>query len=263
MPSAEPTSKAATSATAAPPPLPPVTLEPVERTKLEGKPPVLGISAPAKGAVIPAAKAAAFDVRVSAKGWSPSPGDHLCVVLDKRPCRRVEDPSKAVPLGELGPLEEGQHVLSLVARRASFEVVRAGKSTPFASVSFFVGKKVPPVYKDGSPMLIYSVPDKGPAPPEGVMIDFFLANAEVKSGAFVIAATVGGPGIESGVGVLVDKDRPLRIKNARPGEYLSRLTLMEFVPDLAESKTVTTVKYTSKPVTGPFGEIERSIFVTP
>lgn len=244
------------------PPLPPVSLVPVDRTRLEGKPPVLGVVAPAKNTVIPTAKAAAFEVRVSAKGWKPAAGEHLCVVLDKRPCKRVEDPSKAVPLGEMGPLEEGQHVVSVVARHATGEVLRTGKAAPFASVSFFVGKKVPLVYKEGSPMLIYSAPDKGPAPGEGVLIDFFLANAEVRSGNFVIAATVGGPGIESGVGLVIETDRPVRIKNARPGEYLSRLTLLEFVPDLGESKSATTVTYKSRPAVGPFVEVERSIFVT-
>lgn len=262
---ATPKETAAPSASAeapAGPPLPPVTLEPVERTKLEGKPPVLSVVAPAKNLVIPAAKAAAFEVKVSAKGWKPAAGDHLCVVLDERPCRRVDDPSKAIPLAELGPLDEGQHVLSVLARRGTGEVLRAGKAAPFASASFFVGKRVPPVYKDGSPMLLYTAPEKGPAPGEGVLIDFFLANAEVRTGSYVIAATVGGPGIESGVGLLVDADRPIRIKNARPGEYLSRLTVLEFVPDLGESKSRTTVTYKSRPMTGPFAEVERSIFVT-
>lgn len=255
---------AAASASAVPaePALPKVTLETVDRTPIEGKPPVLGVVAPSKNQVLPAAKAASFEVRLSAKGWKPAPGEHLCVVLDKRPCRRAEDPGAAIPLGELGPLDEGQHVLSVLVRRATGELVRAGKSAPFASASFFVGKKVPPVYKEGAPMLIYSPPEKGPAPAEGVLIDFFLANADVRSGSHVIAVTVGGPGIESGVGLLVETDRPVRIRNARPGEYLSRLTLMEFIPDLGESKSVTTVTYTSKPVTGPFGEVERSIFVT-
>lgn len=250
------------SSTSSAPPLPPVSLVPVDRTRLEGTPPVLGVVAPAKNTVIPTAKAAAFEVRVSAKGWKPAAGDHLCLVLDKRPCKRVEDPSKAVPLGEMGPLDEGQHVVSVVARHATGELLRTGKAAPFASASFFVGKKVPPVYKEGSPMLIYSAPDQGPAPGEGVLIDFFLANAEVRSGNFVIAATVGGPGIESGVGLVIETDRPVRIKNARPGEYLSRLTLLEFVPDLGESKSATTVTYKSRPAVGPFVEVERSIFVT-
>jgi hypothetical protein len=263
--SAPATSPAAASASAkAPPapPLPPVTLEPVDRTKLEGKPPALSVVAPAKNLVIPAAKAAAFEVKVAAKGWKPGPGDHLCVVLDKRPCRRVEEPAKTVPLGELGALDDGQHILSVLARRPTGELLRAGKSAPFASASFFVGKKVPPVYKEGTPMLFYTAAEKGPAPGEGVLIDFFLANADVRSGSYVVAATVGGPGIESGVGLLIDADRPIRIKNARPGEYLSRLTVLEFVPDLGESKSQTTVTYKSRPMTGPFAEVERSIFVT-
>ncbi|MEZ4295866.1 MAG: hypothetical protein R3B70_12895 [Polyangiaceae bacterium] len=184
------------------------------------------------------------------------------MVLDKRPCKRVNDAAQGIPLGELGALDEGQHVLSVLARRASGELFRAGKSAPFASVSFFVGKRVAPVHKDGAPMLLYTAVDRGPAPEQGVLIDFFLANAEVQSGSYVIAATVGGPGIESGIGMLVETDRPLRIKNARPGEYLSRLTLLEFVPDLGESKAMTTVVYSSRPFTGPFGEVERSIFVT-
>jgi hypothetical protein len=235
----------------------------VEPTKAAGKPPALAISAPAKNAVIPAAKAAAFEARVSAKDWKPAAGDHLCVVLDKRPCRRVDDASKPIRLGDLGALEEGQHVLSVLARRASGEFFRpAGKAVPFASVSFFVGKKVPAVHKDGAPMLFYSAPEAGPAPADGVLIDFFVANAEVRSGAAVVTASVGGPGIESGIGLLVEANKPLRLRNARPGEYLSRLTLLQFVPDLGDAKSASiTVTYTAKPVPGPFGLVERTFVV--
>lgn len=255
-----------TTAPAAPPPapaLPAVLLVPVEPTKIAGKPPVLAVLAPAKNLLIPTAKAAAFEVRVSAKEWKPVPGDHLCVVLDKRPCRRAEADAKPLRLGDLGALDEGQHVLSVLARHASGEFFRpAGKLVPFASVSFFVGKKVAPVHKDGTPMLFYSAPERGPAPGEGVLVDFFVANAEVRSGDVVIHASVGGPGIERGVGLSIDANKPLRLTHARAGEYLSRMTLMQFVPNLGESKSFTTVTYTAKPVPGPFGEIERSIFVT-
>ena len=66
---------------------------------------------------------------------------------------------------QLGALDEGQHVFSVLARRATGEFYRAeGKSVPFASVSFFVGKKVPPTHKEGSPMLFYTPPERGPAP---------------------------------------------------------------------------------------------------
>ncbi|MBK8254585.1 MAG: hypothetical protein IPK82_18195 [Polyangiaceae bacterium] len=273
--SAAPTSSVHTSASSSvhnavsPPPgkqaganLPKVELVQVDRTKPIGKAPELSISQPTKNAVIPTTKAATFEARVGIKSGQLAAGDHLCVVLDKRPCKRVDDPSKSIPLSSLGALDEGQHVLSVLARRATGELYRTGKSAPFASVSFFVGKKTQSVHKDGAPMLFYTAPEKGPAPAEGVLIDFFLANAEVRSGVYIIAATVGGPGIESGVGMLLETDRPLRMKHAREGEYLSRLTLLEFVPDLGNSKSVTTVTYTSKPVGGPFGEVERSIFVT-
>lgn len=242
--------------------LPKVELVQVDRTKVAGKAPELLISQPTKNAVIPTAKAATFDARVGIKSGQLAAGDHLCVVLDKRPCKRVDDPSKSIPLGSLGALDDGQHVLSVLARRANGELYRTGKSAPFASVPFFVGKKTPSVHKEGAPMLFYTAPEKGPAPADGVLIDFFLANADVRSGVYVIAATVGGPGIENGVGMLLETDRPVRIKHAREGEYLSRLTLLEFVPNLGDSKSVTTVTYTSKPVGGPFGEVERSIFVT-
>lgn len=257
------TASTSAASTPAPPALPTPTLVLVEPTKPSGKPPVLAISAPAKSALIPAAKAAAFEAKVSAKGWKPAAGDHLCVVLDRGSCHRVEDASKPVRLGELGALDEGQHVFSVLARRATGEFYRAeGKSVPFASVSFFVGKKVPPTHKDGSPMLFYTPPQRGPAPSDGVLIDFFVANAAVKKGDYVVTASVGGPGIERGVGLAIEENKPIRLQNARPGEYISRMTLLQYTPDLGATKAVVTVTYSAQPVTGPFGEITRSFFVT-
>ena len=243
--------------------LPPVSLAIVEPTKPSGKPPVLSISAPAKNAVLPAAKSSTFEAKVSAKGWTPAKGDHLCVVLDRGSCKPVADASKPIRLSELGSLDEGQHVFSVLARRATGEFYRPdGKSVPFASVSFFVGKKGTPTFKDGSPMLFYTPPEKGQAPSDGVLIDFFVANATVRHGDFIVTASVGGPGIEKGVGLAIEENKPLRLKNARPGEYISRMTLLQYIPDLGASKSTVTVTYTAKPVPGPFGEITRSFFVT-
>lgn len=258
------TSPASSSSSSSPaaPALPPVTLDQIDAAPA-GKPPVLGVVAPAKNLVVPAAKAAAFEVKLSAKDWKPAAGDHLCLFFDKKPCRRVDDPTKPVRLGDLGPLDEGQHVVSLLARRASGEFFRpAGKSVPFASASFFVGKKVTPVHKDGAPMLFYSPVERGPASGGAVVLDFFVANGTLGEGQFVITASVGGPGIESGVGLAVKENKPLRLAAARPGEYLSRLRLLQFIPDLGESKALTTVTYSAKQVPGPFGEIERTFTVT-
>lgn len=228
-----------------------------------GKPPVLGVVAPAKNLLIAAAKAPTFDVKLSAKEWKPTAGEHLCVFFDRRPCRRVDDVSKPIRLADLGALDEGQHVISVLARRATGEFFRpAGKSVPFASVSFFIGKKVTPVHKDGAPMLFYSPIERGPAPADGVLLDFFVANGVVADGQFVVTASVGGPGIESGTGLALKENKPLRLTGARPGEYISRFRLMQFVPELGESRSLTTVTYTAKPVPGPFGEVERTFVVT-
>jgi hypothetical protein len=243
--------------------LPTPTLVLVEPTRSKIKPPVLSISAPAKNALIPMDKAATFDAKVAAKGWKPASGDHLCVVLDRGSCRPVADATKPVRLSDLGTLDEGQHVFSVLARRASGEFYRPdGKLVPFATVSFFVGKKVTPVFKEGSPMLFYTPPAKGPAPTDGVLLDFFVANAVVKRGDVIVTASVGGPGIDRGVGVAIEENKPVRIKNARPGEYISRMTLLQYIPELGDTKSMVTVTYSARPISGPFGEITRSFFVT-
>lgn len=267
-----------------PPPLPPVELVEVPASPPPGPPPTLAIAAPTKNQVIPAQKVAAFEIKLSVKAaarptlkgtanadprstlkpWKlGEDGDHLCVVLDRTPCRRVDDLGRPLRLGELAAfIDEGQHVLTVLARRGSGEFVRpAGKSAPVASHAFFVGKKVPPVQKDGSPMLFFSPPEGGPAPPEGVLIDFYVVNAEVAAGKYVVHATVGGPGIEQGVGIAIHAPQPMRLRNARPGEYLARLSLLQFASELGESRSFTTVTSTAQPVKGLFSEVTRSFQV--
>ena len=245
-----------------PPALPAVELVAVEPTADDAKPPALQVLAPTKNQVVPLAKLAAFEVKVSAKGWKPPPGDHLCVALDRRPCKAVEDPTKPIRLGDLGEPDEGLHVIAVLARRASGEFYRPrGKATPFASAIFHAGKKVASTHKEGAPMLFFSTPAPGPAPKDGVLLDWFAANAEIAKGAFVVTASVGGPGIERGVGLQVDGHKPLRLKNARPGEYLSRVTLFQYVPELGDSKAEVSVTYQAKPVAGPFGAVERTFVV--
>ena len=90
-----------------------------------------------------------------------------------------------------------------------------------------------------------------------------IGGITVRSGDVVVHASVGGPGIETGVGLILDSNRPMRVTNARAGEYLARMNLMQFTPDLTSSKSETTVTYTATPATGPFSETLRSFFVTP
>ncbi len=226
--------------------------------------PSLAILAPAKNQLVAAAKAAAFEVKLTAKGARLEGGDHLCVRIDKHPCRRVADIKKKLTLAEIDPtIDEGQHVITVLARRASGESIKpAGKRVAFASHSFYVGKKAPPVWKDGGPMVLFDAPDDAPAPAEGVLLDFYVANAEVARGKQVIHASVGGPGLGPGTAMVLDSTAPLRIKNARPGEYVVRLSLFGYRAELGESSSSTTVSVSSAPVPGPFSEVTRSFRVT-
>ena len=95
-----------------------------------------------------------------------------------------------------------------------------------------------------------------------MLIDFYVANAEVADGKYVVHASVGGPGIEKGVGISIHAPQPMRLRNARPGEYLARLSLFRFASELGESKSLTTVTSTAQPVPGLFSEVTRTFQVT-
>lgn len=259
-------SAAATAAPEAlPPALPAVEVIAVDPAPPEGAPPSLTIKAPRRNQVIPAKKAPSFAIKLGAAGWKLGDGGkHLCVVLDRRPCHRVDDLTRPLRLGDLeSSLDEGQHVLSVMARRGSGEFVRPqGKRAAFASISFFVGKRGSIVHKDGAPMLFFSAPAEGAPPPEGVLLDYYIANAEIAEGKYVVHASVGGPGIDTGVGLSLASWKPLRVRNARPGDHLARFSLFRYIPELGESTSHTTVTYESKPVGGPFSEVTREFRVT-
>jgi hypothetical protein len=247
------------------PALPPVEIVPAIVATGGAPLPSLTIVAPAKNQVIPAAKAGAFAVKIKVTGWDLAPGgNRLCVRVDKHPCRAMTDLKGLLTLRDLDPsLDDGQHVLTVLARRASGELVKpSGKSAAFASLSFFVGKKGPPVWKDGGPMVFFDAPADGPAPAEGVLLDFYVGNAEVASGKYQIQASVGGPGLGAGAAMILDSQGALRIKNARPGEYLVRLALLGRKASLGESSSSTTVSFGSAPVGGAFSEVTRSFRVT-
>lgn len=229
------------------------------------KMPSLAITAPTRNQVIPTAKAGAFAVKLKVTGWDlGASGNRLCVRIDKHRCHAVTDLKAPLTLKEIDPsIDDGQHVLTVLAQRASGELVKpSGKSAAFASLSFFVGKKVAPVWKEGDPMIFFDAPADGPAKAGGVVLDFYVANAEIAAGKYQIQASVGGPGLGAGAGVVLDALTPLRIKNAQPGEYLVRLALLGRKASITESSSSTTVSFASTPVGGPFSEVTRSFRVT-
>lgn len=263
--SAAPTVAPAAPAAPSEPLPPPAELVVATPSPAPAKLPVLAITAPTRNQVIPTAKAGSFAVKLKATGWDLGPsGNRLCIRIDKHRCHPVTDLKAPLTLKEIDPsLDDGQHVLTVLAQRASGELVKpAGKSAAFASLSFFVGKKIPPVWKDGEPMIFFDAPVDGPAPEGGVVLDFYVANAEIASGKYQIQASVGGPGLGPGAAMILDALTPLRIKNARPGEYLVRLALLGRKASLGESSSSTTVSFASTPVGGAFSEVTRSFRVT-
>jgi hypothetical protein len=111
-------------------------------------------------------------------------------------------------------------------------------------------------------MLFFSPPVEGPSPADGVLLDFYVANADIAPGRYVVHASVGGPGIDQGVGLSLSENKPLRVRGARAGDYLAQLSLHHYDAKLGESTSHTAVTYGSRPVGGPFGEVTRSFRVT-
>lgn len=223
--------------------------------------PRIAISAPGKNQVIAAAKADGFVAKWRVTGLAE--GDRLCVRIDKHPCLLV-DAKASLTLKAIDPtLDEGQHVISVFARRGSGESIKPmGKNAAFASHSFYVGKKVSPVWKDGGPMVFFDAPKDGPAPADGVLLDFYVANAELARGKMVVHASIGGPGLGVGTALVLDSTAPLRLKHAQPGEYTVRFSLFGYRADLEGSGSSTTVSYSSALVPGAFSEVTRTFRVT-
>lgn len=274
-PSAAPSAKASASAApsvvavapAAPsePVLPPVEIVADAPSPAPAKMPALAITAPTRNQVIPSTKAGAFAVKLKVTGWDlGASGNRLCVRIDKHRCHAVTDLKAPLTLKDIDPsLDDGQHVLTVLAQRASGELLKpSGKSAAFASLSFFVGKKIPPVWKDGEPMVFFDAPADGAAPKEGVLLDFYVANAEIASGKVQVQVSVGGPGLGPGAAMILESLAPLRLKNARPGEYLVRLALLGRKAALGESSSSTTVSFASVPVGNAFSEVTRGFHVT-
>jgi hypothetical protein len=211
------------------------------------------ITAPTKDQVIPAAKAADFEVKLDVKNWKTAQGDaHVHLILDAKPYKPIFDTKVPVKLSELtggDALAEGQHVIVAFPSRANHESVK----TPGAlSVTqFWVGKKGAKgdLAQDISkPMVIYSRPKgeyKGDMASH-VLVDFQLANDKLEKDKDHVHVAVKGPGIEG------DKNAdatafgpPFYLDNLQDGSY--ELTLELIGSDgkvLAGSWNSTTRKFT-------------------
>jgi hypothetical protein len=219
-------------ATSAAPPAPPITLSQGSASPDPPAPtPSVKIIAPAKDQVVPAAKAADFEVKLDVKNWKTEKGDsHVHLILDGKPYKPIYDTKAPVKLSELTgdePLADGQHVLVAFPSRANHESVKTAGA--LAMTEFWVGKKGDKAQDVTKAMVIYSRPKgeyKGDMA-NHVLVDFQLANDKLAQGKDHVQITVTGPGI--------DGDRsadatafgaPFYLDNLQDGSYSIKLQLL-------------------------------------
>lgn len=221
-------------ATAKPAELPPVDFVAGALAAPPAKAPKIAITAPKKDQVVPADKAGDFAVTFTVDGWDvPAGGNHVHLILDGQPYKRIDDPKAPVKLSELttGALAEGQHILVAFPSRPTHESVKPiGKDVPVAVTSFWVGKKGTPTWKPTDPLLVFSRPkgmNAGPPPAEGILVDFYLVNAELGEGKHSVEATLSGPGLTTDKTAKITSWTPWRVTQPRDGEYTLSMKLLD------------------------------------
>jgi hypothetical protein len=122
-----------------------------------------------------------------------------------------------------------------------------GGKKPFAVVPFWVGKRGTATWKPTDPTLVYSRPKGEYVGPdaEEVFLDFYLLNAELGDGKFMVHPTVTPPKGEAR-SITVKTWQPFRLKNLPDGETRVKL-------ELRDAKGVV--------VPGAWNSVERSITV--
>jgi hypothetical protein len=230
-------SAAPAASTAAPTPPPPPPAPPVQLVQGVASPdppaplPTVKIGAPTKDQVIPAAKAADFEVKLEVKNWKTAQGDsHVHLILDDKPYKPIYDPKAPVKLSDLTGGDapaEGQHILAAFPSRANHESVKTAGA--FTAVEFWVGKKGEKAQDPSKPMLVYSRP-KGDYKGEmanHVLIDFQLANATLAPDKDHVHIAVTGPGIEGDKSADATKfGPPFYLDNLQDGSYSVKLELL-------------------------------------
>jgi len=205
--------------------MPDVAFGPTTASDTPKKMPKVTIRSPGAEQAIAADKAKDFDVKIDVKDWETlTGGPHVHLILDNKPYKPVYDPKTPVKLSELVPagdsIAEGEHLLVAFPSRMNHESVKGQGA--LATVHFWVGKKGKAEWKPKDPMFIYSRP-KGTynaSKADHVLVDWYLANAELGDGKFSIKATVSGPGIDGdGRTLKITEWKPYALENLRNGDY--------------------------------------------
>jgi hypothetical protein len=212
------------------PTLPDVAFGPATPSDAPKKAPKVTIKTPTPEQAIAADKAKDFEVKLDVKEWPTElGGPHVHLILDNKPYKPIYDPKTPAKLSELlggDAPAEGEHLLVAFPSRMNHESVKAQGA--LAMVHFWVGKKGKSEWKAKDPMLVYSRP-KGAynaSKADHVLVDWYLANAELGDGKFSVKANVAGPGIEGdGRSLKITEWKPHALDNLRNGEYKISLEL--------------------------------------
>ena len=232
-PSMTDTATATPTETAPPPKPPPPTVEDMEASA-DPKPlpaiKVKGLSN--EQSIADAAKAKDTSITLDVKNWElGKDGQHVHVILDGNPYKKIMDAKTPIKLGELVPegkdLAEGQHYLIVFPSRGTHESVKGKGSSTF--MTFWVGKKTKDAPYDGKkPLLIYSRPkgDNFGGMATSLLVDFYLHNTTLDKGEKVRFTLTGG-GLDQPVTGEFTKWAPKVIKGLQKGEYEMKLELLD------------------------------------
>lgn len=231
-----PIPSAAPSASATPPPPapPPAPVQLVQGTASPDPAPPLPtvkILAPARGQIIPTAKAADFVVKLDVKNWQTAQGSsHVHLILDDKPYKPIYDTKAPVKLSELpggDALTEGQHILVAFPSRANHESVKTPGA--LAITEFWIGKKGDRTQDPNKALLIYSRPKgeyKGDMA-NHVLVDFQLANDKLSPTGDHVHISVTGPGIDGEKAADATQfGPPFYLDNLQDGSYTVKLDLL-------------------------------------
>jgi hypothetical protein len=227
------TATATATETAPPPKPPPPTVEDMEASADPKPLPSIRVKGLTnEQSIADAAKAKDTAITLDVKNWElGKDGQHVHVILDGNPYKKIMDAKTPIKLGELVPegkdIAEGQHYLIAFASRGTHESVKGKGSSTF--MTFWVGKKAKPAPYDGKKMLlVYSRPkgdnfgDMG----KSVMIDFYLVNGTLDKGDKV-RFSVNGPGLDQPVTGEFTKWAPKLVKGLQAGEFEVKLELLD------------------------------------
>ncbi len=236
-----------TAASSAPPPPkpPPPTIEDVTAAADPKPLPSIKLTGIANEASLDPAKAKDTELKLDLKNWElGKDGQHVHVILDGMPYKKVMDAKAPLKLGDLlaagTELTEGQHYLVAFASRGTHESVKGKGSSSF--LTFWVGKKgKTPTYDGKKPLLVYSRPkgDNFGGMGKALMIDFYLHETTLEKGEKV-RFTVSSDKLDAPVTGEFTKWAPKLVKGLPAGNYEVKLELLDKegkVSDLAWNTT--------------------------